>query len=823
MISLRDVCKSYHSNSGDTINALDRVSIDIPDRGMLFVLGKSGCGKTTLLNTIGSLDSIDSGSIIVDGKDFKTFSNKDYYSYRNSYIGFVFQEYNLMDNLTVEANIKLALELTRDSDDSKVNKALNDVGLSGYEKRKVSELSGGQKQRVAIARTLVKKPRVILADEPTGNLDSTTSKEILELLKEISKESCVVVVSHDRENAQLFADRIIEMRDGSILTNAITYELEHSVDEHYLSEKNYGLSFYRSVVFALNGIKKRIIRLIMIVLIMILCLSSISFALAATYNDVDRIFLKACEKYDQNSVCVRKYDLDNTTGLVGSYTNLNSDNILYVSSIFDDDYIKVYSSNIKIPLSYNGGNFGHDSAYSLSMCAPSENYLKTHDIDIVYGRYPITNNEVMLPEIMIEFFKRCGFKRIDGEDVVISSVEQLLGEKIEGYHDWIYTIVGIVDTKPNRLAFEKYLSAFDDDSLGFDVGRLSSSFEDEVFESIHTSLFFAEDSLKYGLLPYAGISFVGQNPLNREEDIKVRRLTNSTFDSTAEEPYLLENYNDTIGVVLSSDFINKYDDELLDDGIHDWYLTYRHMYSYDDYVNFISNEKVYVYFRYNEYKSEEVKILKVRVVGIHSGDSNVLYVNDKLGEIVSKNAVEIIGAQVFMDESYDVNKVRLEKLHKVFVEKETNYQYGMVCGFASEVNRMIEAKDNSWMIMFGLISVVLGIISALVIWNFTYTVIMDNKKNIGILISLGAHKKDIYIIFLLESAIIWIVSNLLSYTLIPLYRYAFGDLSNCIHMFNYTAWNIALVWIYSFVIIMLGSIFSIVKFVNDKPINIIRR
>ena len=213
MIQVSRLTKTYNPRKGVPVRALDGVSLLLPDRGMVFILGKSGSGKSTLLNLIGGLDRADEGEIVVNGTSFKNFTQKDFDSYRNSSVGFIFQEYNLLEEFTVGANVALAVELQgRHAEDGEISAILNEVDLNGYGDRRPNELSGGQKQRVAIARALVKKPEIILADEPTGALDSATGKQIFSLLKKLSRNQLVLVVSHDREFAENYADRIIERR-----------------------------------------------------------------------------------------------------------------------------------------------------------------------------------------------------------------------------------------------------------------------------------------------------------------------------------------------------------------------------------------------------------------------------------------------------------------------------------------------------------------------------------------------------------------------------------------------------------------------------------
>lgn len=227
MLEIRNVTKTYRSKTGESVKALDHISISFPESGMVFILGKSGSGKSTLLNAIGGLDSIDSGEFVIMGKSSSDFVGSDFDAYRNTFIGFIFQEYNVLDEFTVGANIALALELQgKKATEEQINKILAQVDLLSFAKRKPNELSGGQKQRVAIARALVKEPQIIMADEPTGALDSNTGKQIFDTLKELSKEKLVLVVSHDRDFAERYADRIVELADGHIISDVTKHEVE---------------------------------------------------------------------------------------------------------------------------------------------------------------------------------------------------------------------------------------------------------------------------------------------------------------------------------------------------------------------------------------------------------------------------------------------------------------------------------------------------------------------------------------------------------------------------------------------------------------------
>ena len=220
MLEVKDLVKIYKPKKGEPVRALDGVSLRFPQTGMVFILGKSGSGKSTLLNVCGGLDAPDGGEIVVKGRSSKHFSAADFDGYRNTLAGFVFQEYNILEEFTVEENVALALKLQGKADcRERVRDILAQVELEGFEKRRPATLSGGQKQRVAIARALVKDPAIIFADEPTGALDSDTGRQVLDLLHKLSRGKLVVVVSHDREFAEAYADRIIELKDGKVISD----------------------------------------------------------------------------------------------------------------------------------------------------------------------------------------------------------------------------------------------------------------------------------------------------------------------------------------------------------------------------------------------------------------------------------------------------------------------------------------------------------------------------------------------------------------------------------------------------------------------------
>ena len=218
MLQIRDIKKTY-STGKIRVEALKGISLDFPEKGLVFIVGKSGSGKSTLLNIIGGLDKMTSGEIVIDGKSTSDFSSSDFDAFRNYYIGFIFQDFNLIDEISVYDNIALALKIqSKGHDNNTIEDALKMVGLEGLGYRKPNELSGGQRQRVSIARALVKDPHIILADEPTGALDSKTGEALIQTLKSLSKDKLVIVVSHNIAQIEPFITRKIRLFFIAILS-----------------------------------------------------------------------------------------------------------------------------------------------------------------------------------------------------------------------------------------------------------------------------------------------------------------------------------------------------------------------------------------------------------------------------------------------------------------------------------------------------------------------------------------------------------------------------------------------------------------------------
>ena len=258
MLQITDICKQY--KTGNFIQkALDHVSLNLRDNEFVAILGPSGSGKTTLLNIIGGLDRYDSGDLIINGISTKKYKDRDWDSYRNHTIGFVFQSYNLIPHQTILSNVELALTISGVSKAQRREKAidaLTKVGLGQQIHKKPNQLSGGQMQRVAIARALVNDPNILLADEPTGALDSETSIQVMDLLKEVAKDRLVVMVTHNPELAKEYATRIVTLKDGVILDDTNPYHVKSFVPQHRNMGKT-SMSLLTSLSLSFNNLKTK--------------------------------------------------------------------------------------------------------------------------------------------------------------------------------------------------------------------------------------------------------------------------------------------------------------------------------------------------------------------------------------------------------------------------------------------------------------------------------------------------------------------------------------------------------------------------------------
>ena len=297
MIEIKNLNKYYNSGS-QKFHALKDINLTFPEKGFYFITGKSGSGKSTLLNIIGGIDSYDSGDLIINNLNTNNFKRSDFNAYRNSYIGFIFQEFNVIKNLSVFDNIALSLRLKNinvHKNENEILEVIEKVGLKGKEHRKMNQLSGGERQRVAIARAIIKNPEVIIADEPTGNLDKKNRDIIMGILKEISVNKLVIMVTHDTTLADKYGDFEITLKDGQIISERkINEDVTEETNNNTLVDTNFikpiQPKLTTSMFLSFKNIKLHLFRFLMIALFF-------TISLIFAESSINLYFSNAADQY----------------------------------------------------------------------------------------------------------------------------------------------------------------------------------------------------------------------------------------------------------------------------------------------------------------------------------------------------------------------------------------------------------------------------------------------------------------------------------------------------------------------------------------------
>lgn len=474
MIVLENIKKTYNRKKNFTV-ALNDVSLVLPDKGLIFIVGKSGCGKTTLLNILGGLDIFDSGRMICQGVDTSSFSDKDWDKYRNSYVGFVFQENNLLEEYNVYDNIQIATDFQNvNNSDDRIVSSLKFVGLENFASRKIGEISGGQKQRVAIARAIAKNSKLLLADEPTGSLDSAMGREIFDLLKELSKNQLVVVVTHDLSSAEEYGDQIIEMKDGQVTNIAKQDEIVETAYRAFETEKSV-LKPKICIRLSTKAFKKSPIRLFVLILLSMfgfsLMIGALKFATWQPYDLQHKVLeqekkvivelspeiidlgggqLREEKKYftaQQFDEFSKKYDQANVIGVTDYVEEYNN------QGLYDQltDRQRLYFNEF-----FSGITF------------LSENDFGAYGFELLAGNFPNDSwgeYDVAISEYLYEIYTLTGFTDNGLERTEINSYNDLIGKQFGGIYGNKYTIRGVINTAFDKIQFEnikKYALGYSD-------------------------------------------------------------------------------------------------------------------------------------------------------------------------------------------------------------------------------------------------------------------------------------------------------------------------------------------------------------------------
>ena len=472
MLVLKDITKNYKPNKSIEVEALKGISYVFPEKGIIFIVGKSGSGKSTMLNILGMLDTYDSGDLIIDGKSSKDFSARERDSWRATNIGFVFQEFHIVEKYSIGKNISLALEIAKQPvTEAQVRSVLAQVGLEGFEKRNSAEISGGQRQRVAIARALIKNPRIILADEPTGSLDTENGEALFSLLKELGKEKLVIVISHDMEAANKYSDQIIEIADGKIVasyagegnrqvvkidsnkldskqltkinslladnkkvvisrpqTNTKSIVADTAISKSYnINDKKPSLPIKSAAHLSFLNIRSKWMRTFWTVLITMFAVAFFGFAdIIAQFNTSD-IMVEEIQKQGVPFINVSPYKIDESTFWTDRSRMMMTEELMVAFDEMGIDHIKKYrftSGGIEPMLLTFQRFFPENNVsnyYSNTVLGVIEvDDLSKLGLKLSAGRMPQNLNEVVITNYQLERYKLfgmrvCNDKRVDQE------------------------------------------------------------------------------------------------------------------------------------------------------------------------------------------------------------------------------------------------------------------------------------------------------------------------------------------------------------------------------------------------------------------------
>ena len=691
MLKLKNIKKDY--KTGDFIqHALKNISVSFRKNEFVAILGPSGSGKTTLLNIIGGLDRYDSGDLIIDGKSTKSFKDKDWDAYRNHAVGFIFQSYNLISHISVLENVEMGMTLSGVSSAERRKKALElleKVGLKDHAHKRPNQLSGGQMQRVAIARALANDPKIILADEPTGALDSKTSTQIMELIKEIAKDKLVIMVTHNAELAKDYASRIVSMKDGVILDDTDSYDDENKRSGE-LSIKKTSMSLLSALKLSFNNIKTKKGRTALTAFA-----SSIGIIGIALILSLSNGFNKEVEEFEENSLAQSPIIIANES------VQMDEDTL---KALNRDSDLEEYTDKDTV---YTQDDLSETLIHQNNITEDYVNYLEKMNKDDVAG---------------ISYMKGTNIQLI---------------EKSDGYNLVSIGSGGSVSTGMSMLP----------------VGNIVDNNYDVIAGSLND---------EPGLILQ----------VDSKNRVSARILKALGFDD--EET----SFND----ILNKEFKIPVNDEY-----------YQKQGNY--FIPTTNLEKVY-----NSDNSITVKI-KAIIRGKEDKkvvtDTSTLYYNSSLvDEVISKNKdSEIVKAQedadfnVLTHQAFDENTTKENMLGylggdtlpvaiyiypKDFETKDniTNYlddynkgkdekdiiQYTDMAGMISSLSGNIMDAITIVLIAFSSISL---IVSSIMIGIITYISVLERTKEIGILRSLGARKKDIKRVFNAETFIIGIFSGLL--------------------------------------------------------------
>ena len=827
MIELKNVTKIYKSKKGNSTKALNNVNLKFENKGMVFIVGKSGSGKSTLLNLLGGLDSATSGEILVNNQNINEFSASNYDAYRNTYIGFIFQEFNVLEQYNVYENIELSLKLQgKNSSKLEIEDILKKLGLENLENRRINELSGGQKQRVAIARAIIKNPKIILADEPTGNLDKNSSEQIFNILKDISKDHLVIVVSHDNEAANIYADRIIKIEDGCVLTDPIDCNME--LEE--LKLKRAKLPFSYALKMAFNSFKSKPIKLLMTIILTTISFIFMFFTVNCSLFNKEQLIINTMR--DNNDYIY--YVKNSYYGYMGSITNkvLNQTDLDYISSVTNSKLNLVYNLydngnmlNFEFGLKNNNlKRFQHD-IYGLKFIeVVDDNILKN-----IIGRMPSEKYEIVIHKYLADYMIEYGVIDINGNLYFPNSYEDLVSQnKLLKMGSNSVMVVGIID----------------DDTTLFKNIIENDKFESDELENYYFYKYVSKASNIY-VKGFTKNVILENNKNSILDNLYITNKKETEFSKTIHN--YIESLDSNINIITSDGIKNinylKKDEAILSlDALKQFYPDFDTNFmnyfsinknkSYDESLesfisNFLSENLVNLSLKFNDVDGSNFQN-DIKIIGISLDQNN--YISNIYVEEYKPIDKIIYSVMIYDDNLNNLKKSFNNLLFNDTFELDENlygdyYNYSLDISNLNEISNIIGVYKYLTIYIL-IVSLVFMLFAFLLFSNFIAVSISYFKKEIGILRAIGATSADITKIFLIESIIIALISFVLSvfgfyFVCDILNNSLFKDLFILINGFVINPYTIILLFIYVIIISVLVTTSLIGRISKIKPIDVI--
>ena len=821
MLELKNIKKDYVTSS-ETVSALRGVSISFRDKEFVSILGPSGCGKTTLLNIIGGLDRYTSGDLVINGKSTKTYRDRDWDVYRNHRVGFIFQSYNLIPHQTVLGNVELALTIAGIDKDERIRRAkaaLDKVGLSDQYYKRPNQLSGGQCQRVAIARALVNEPEILLADEPTGALDTVTSVQIMELIREIAGERLVIMVTHNPELAEQYSTRIVRLLDGEIIedTDPVTEDAPEALPEPTGKKEKAKMSVLTAFRLSARNLISKKGRTAMVGFAGSIGIIGIALVLAFSAGIKGYIASMQDDMLSGNPITIEStgLDLSSITDMMDTEDKIEiikNPNSVYISSMVEylistsdtlnsimveNDITEEYIDYIKnMPTEYYNAivlGYGLDFTRTIftdfrETLTSSGRHTSVKQLTDIY-KSVLSETEYKDLSSMVDRLAPNFAQAPDNEDYILSQY-QIVSGKLATEKDEIMLVLDSNDELSDLLLAR--LGYYTQSEFVEIINKATSKDENgnsTYNEALYREYFTYDELLGKTLTWYPTDSIFGttdvviKNPLTGEETTTTAPVYTGEMDSVGSDGMTLKvvgiltpNENISYGVLNSGVYYTK--------ALTDYTLEVNKA---SEFVNFLIGDPekaddMLLSFTYSYDFLPPASLENGEIVGDYKNEAAANVYSYSTRESIARTlgGIDLASSIKIYPLSFDDKNLVTEYLDAWNDEHDKITYTDSLELIISMINTMINIISYA-LIAFTSISLV---VSTVMIGIITYVSVVERIKEIGVIRSLGGRKRDVSNLFIAETAIIgmlagligvgatYLISTLVNFILKPLIGYS---------------------------------------------------